>query len=197
MNRTRPLHLKLLLLLALQIVCLATPLEAAPSGYTIFDTLTPPYSPQGGATINANPVYGGYAMSATHFTPSASGFLTSIELQIIRLGEWPTARLDLSLTLEGQSSTPFGRTLLSTTFTVTNNFSDPRVTTLQFSNQVWLSDTTPYWVVIAPHDNTAFAAWTFSSQPGLVGWASVANPAPQDWHLVETHMPQFRLLAVP
>jgi hypothetical protein len=180
--------------------------------YIIFDSIPPDLrATVGGATINGflyyGPYYPPYNMFASEFTPAADGTLTTIDLNLWQAtGLNITARIDVSLRLEGTDGKPSDNILTSGTITVTDDSLHPQLTSFVTPDQVWLSANRPYWLVLAPHDAISFAAWTYSSAvAGFVAESETPDPASEDWHRAflaggppgSFGLPEFRVSAVP
>ena len=195
------MNLKLLAMF-LPVTALATSVP-----YTVYNSIPATLSiGEGGGPINGTTYFGfPYSITASQFTPTASGRLTSIDLSLLISGFdfLKTANIDLLLTPLGPGGLPSQTVLTSGMITVTNR--QPQLTTFLPSNQVFLETGTPYWLVLAPHDANCLAAWTYSLQfSGYVAFTETPNPSLQDWTLVfadlppeSAGVPEFRVNAIP
>ena len=145
--------------------------------YTVYNSIQSSLEILEGGTITGNPFYVYYSAFASRFTLTASGTLTSIDLSLYNFGYyWPAAHVDLSLTSLGPSGLPSQTALTSGMITVTNR--GPQLSTFLPTNQVFLQAGTPYWLVLAQHNSTSSAGWTFSLQfSGYVAWTETPNPS--------------------
>jgi len=132
--------------------------------YVVFDSIPPTVrTGQGGATINADPRFD-YTIFATEFTPSSSGTLSSIDMFVWRAGfSFDNGQIDVSLRPNSLSGYPSETILTSGMITAPDNSLQPVLTTFLPSGPLALYASTPYWLVLAPHNSTSFAGWEYST----------------------------------